>query len=248
MSSVPRFFVSILDINGNSVVLPPEAAHHARNVLRLQEGEKIQVLPGDGTALVCTLTEVGKAAVVAHADERFTPDTEPETRVTVAQALPKTAEKIEQVLQHGTEIGAVRFVVFNAHRSVARLEYHSEKLSKRMIRWQGIVKSAAEQSGRAIIPDVSWMGEARHYSPFEEDAVFVLHESATAPLRDALSVLPESVARLRIIVGPEGGLTDEEVSHFQSEGAKVVSLGPRILRTETAALVALSQILYARGD
>jgi 16S rRNA (uracil1498-N3)-methyltransferase len=248
MSSAPRFFVTLGDIQGDSVILPPDAAHHARNVLRLQPGQTIHVLPSDGTALACTLTDVSKT-VVAHVDERFSPGTEPETKVTVTQALPKTAEKIEQVLQHGTEIGAARFVVFGAKRSVARLE-GNEKIAKREERWRGIVQGAAEQSGRGVLPPVDWFRlGARYLLPCsEQDAVFVLHESAAAPLRDALRPLPDAAHRLMIIVGPEGGLTDEEVSHFQSEGAQVVTLGPRILRTETAALVALSQILFARGD
>lgn len=246
MPPPPRFFVSLLDIQGNSVILPPEAAHHARNVLRLQPGETIHVHPGDGTALVCTLTDVGKV-VIAEVRERITLDTEPETRVTVAQALPKTAEKIEQVLQHGTEIGAAGFVVFGACRSVARLE-GADKIAKRLERWRGIVQGAAEQSGRGVLPPVAWSrGGARELLPsYEQDTVFVLHESATAPVRDALKTLPDSAHRLMIVVGPEGGFTDEEVNTFRVAGASVVSLGPRILRTETAALVALAQILFAR--
>lgn len=251
MSSTPRFFVPAAAVTGDVVTLPTEAAHHARNVLRLRIGESIVIHTGDGLALHCVLTDPGGKASTATAtiQDRVTLETEPRVRVTVAQALPKTPDKIEQVLQHGTEVGAAGFVFFAARRSVARLET-GDKVERRLERWQQIVRGAAEQSGRAVLPTVVWSPSAMEIARTFGDyaAALILHEGATVRLGGALRLLPESVERLLIVVGPEGGFADEEIALFTSAHASVVSLGPRVLRTETAALVALAQILYARQD
>lgn len=254
MSSVPRFFVPPAAIQSGLVTLPPDDAHHARSVLRLRVGEPVFVHDGRNVVYRATLTDVSARAVVARVDESGPAGTEPATRVTVAQALPKTTDKIEQVLQHGTEIGAAGFVLWGAFRSVAKLGT-GDKVEKRLERWRGIVKGAAEQSGRGVLPGVEWNDGARDMAGQVAtfDAALVLHEAAGAgpgsSLAAALAALPAHAApRLLVIVGPEGGLTDEEVALFTSAGARPVSLGPRVLRTETAALVAVAQILFARGD
>ena len=250
MSSIPRFFVSPADIAGEDrVLLPADAAHHARNVLRLRPGEAVLLHDGAGGGVRAELTEVTPKAVRATVLERFAVRTEPRVRVTVAQALPKTGEKVEQVLQHGTEVGAAGFLLFPAQRSVARLDA-KDKAERRIERWRGIIRGAAEQSGRGVLPEVEWIASsadalAARLATF--DAVLVLHEAASVPLRQALTAAPSGTAtRVCIVVGPEGGLTEGEVARFTEAGAVAVSLGPRILRTETAALVALAQILYAR--
>jgi 16S rRNA (uracil1498-N3)-methyltransferase len=245
MSSTPRFFVPPDAIADGIVTLPTEAAHHARNVLRLRPGERLWIHDGQGTIHDAILLEGGGKIVQAQISSSAAAISEPDLRVTVAQALPKTAEKIEQVLQHGTEVGATGFVVFAAARSVARLD-GTDKLEKRLNRWRGIVQGAAEQSGRGVLPTVQYLPTpadvARTFA--EYDAVLLLHESATVSLRVALSALPAPLLRLVILVGPEGGFTEQEVERFHTAHALPVSLGPRILRTETAALVALAQLLF----
>ena len=252
MSSTPRFFVPPGAILGDTITLPPDAAHHARNVLRLREGDGLIAHDGAGVAYHATVAgAVGSknTPLLAHITRRETLHTEPTTRITVAQALPKTGEKIEQVLQHGTEIGAAGFVFWTGFRSVARLA-DGEKVDKRLIRWRGIVQSAAEQSGRGVLPGVDWQPFAPDIARLvpNYDAAFILHESAITPLRDALAALPAGSNHLLVIVGPEGGLTDSEVETLAASGATPVTLGPRVLRTETAALVALTQMLVLRGE
>lgn len=250
MSSTPRFFVPPSAIQGDTVILPPEDAHHAVGVLRLREGEEIVVHDNAGNGLRCRLTRAQPKSASAAVESRYVVPTEPMTRITVAQALPKTGEKIEQVLQHGTEVGAGGFVLFQSERSVARME-QKDKIEKRLERWQGIVRGAAEQSGRGRLPTVEWERHAPDVARRigEWDAAITLHEGATFPLREALQSAPLAGAtRLLVLVGPEGGFTDNEVTTFAAAGAAPVSLGARVLRTETAALVALAQILYARGE
>lgn len=251
MSSTPRFFVPPEAIVGDTVTLPTEAAHHARNVLRLRVGEAVVLHDGLGVAYQATLTDLSGKVVQAQVTRRAPVLAEPRTRITVAQALPKTSDKIEQVLQHGTEIGAAGFLFFAAKRSVARLA-EGEKIDKRLLRWRGILQGAAEQSGRGIIPSVEWAGLtpdlAKRLPDF--DRTLILHESAALPLAAVLAEIPLEQSRqirLLIVVGPEGGLDDQsEVPMLTDAGGVSVSLGPRILRTETAALVALTQILFAR--
>ena len=246
MSSTPRFFVTTDALQGDLVTLPREDAHHARSVLRLRAGEAIVVHDGTGMAHTAALVEVTATQVTARLVASEPVQTEPRTRVVVAQALPKNADKLEQVLQHGTEAGAAGFAVFPAARSVARLD--SDKIDKRMDRWRGIVKGAAEQSRRGVLPDVSWYPSPRELlaRAADFDAILVFHEGATGSLRDTLALLPPGAARLMVLVGPEGGFADAEVAGFEATGAILVSLGPRVLRTETAALVGLAQILFAR--
>ncbi|MBC8134594.1 MAG: 16S rRNA (uracil(1498)-N(3))-methyltransferase [Fibrella sp.] len=250
MSSTPRFFVPPSAIQSDSVTLPADAAHHAVGVLRLREGEAILVHDNTGDGYQCRLIRAQPKAVVAAIESRYTVMSEPKTRITVAQALPKTGEKIEQVLQHGTEVGAGGFVLFQSERSVARME-QKDKVEKRLERWQGIVHGAAEQSGRGRLPTVEWERHAPDITRRigEWDAAMTLHEGATLSLRDALQTeRVAGAARILILVGPEGGFTDAEVAGFTGAGAVSVSLGARILRTETAALVALAQILYTRNE
>jgi len=249
MSSIPRFFVPPESLTGDTAVLPSEAAHHARNVLRLRPGETIVLHDGEGFAYRAVLEEVSPKSVTVCVVERVPVITEPKTRITVAQALPKTGEKVEQVLQHGTEIGAAGFILFPGRRSVARLEEKGEKIERRLLRWQGIAQGAAEQSGRGMVPDVAWCGASREVarSFTNYDRTLVLHESATLSLATALKHLPARATRLLVLVGPEGGFdSKEEITLFAQAGGLPVSLGPRVLRTETAALVALAQILFAR--
>lgn len=252
-SSAPRFFVPPLSVADMQIAaLPAEAAHHARNVLRLRPGEAVALHDGLGFAYDALLEEVSAKAVTMRITGRRALASEPRTRITIAQALPRTPDKVEQVLQHGTEAGAAGFVLFAGQRSVARLA-DGEKIDRRLQRWRGIVLGAAEQSGRGVLPDVAWVsGAAELTARFAgAERVLVLHEGATLPLAAALRGLDVgeeegAPARLCVVVGPEGGLDAvDEVARFQAAGAVPVSLGPRVLRTETAALVAVAQILYA---
>lgn len=250
MTPLPHFFVPPSAITGDAVTLPPDAAHHAATVLRLQVHDSLVVLDNTGTAYRCRITVAAPKSVVAQVESAFVPNTEPRTRVTVAQVLPKTGEKIEQVLQHGTEVGADGFVVFQSERSVARMETR-DRVEKKTERWRGIVQSAAEQSKRGVLPPVSWARFVPDVAARikDWDAAILCHPAAALSLRDALATPPvATAARLLLIIGAESGFTDAEVAAFAQNGAVGVTLGARILRTETAALVALSQILYARGE
>ena len=241
-----RFFVRPDQISGGLVLLDADDAHHLRVVLHAQAGGKIAVLDGSGREWPATLTELGKTRAEARLGEPFSLQTEPRTQVTVAQALPKVAEKMEQVWQRGTEIGAVGFWAFSSERSLTPLA--GERHAKRLGRWQAIIKTAAEQAHRAVLPALRGDGDfaaVLRDAPAYDLALLAHEADGAAPLPRVLSALPTPPARVLVIVGPESGFTAPEVAAARKAGVQVVSLGPRILRTETAALVAVSQILFA---
>ncbi|MGC8783462.1 MAG: 16S rRNA (uracil(1498)-N(3))-methyltransferase [Armatimonadota bacterium] len=237
-----RFFVSAEQFSDGIVRILGEDARQIRVVLRLQPGDQIGVLDGSGKEYRCVLESVQKDETVARVDDWVDLDVEPTVHITVVQSLAK-GEKIEQVIQHGTEIGVSRFLLVHTERSVVRLAGERERT--RIERWRRIAKEAAEQAHRAKVPTVDGVLSLRQaLERLAGTSVLALHpEGAALSLAQWLrrGALASAVA---VVVGPEGGLTDEEVVLCQKQGATTISLMPRILRTETAALVAVSQILF----
>ena len=241
-----RFFVRPEQIVGEFVYLDGDDAHHLRVVLHAQPGTKISVLDGSGREWPAALTELGKTKAAAQLREPFEPKTEPNVQVTVAQALPKVGEKMEQVWQRCTEIGASGFIAYSSERSLTHLT--GERQEKRQVRWSAIVKTAAEQAHRAVLPSLSIVGEFRDVlaSAGGYDMALLAYEGETDTLlKPTLAAQTPAPKRILVVVGPEGGFSDTETKAARKAGVQLVSLGPRILRTETAALVLVSQILFA---
>ena len=241
-----RFFVRPDQIQAGSVTLDADDAHHLRTVLQARPGDTLAVLDGSGREWPAVLSAVGKTRAEARLGEPFEPGTEPGTKITVAQALPKMAEKMEQVLQRGTEIGAASFWMFESERSQTQLI--GERQAKRMTRLQNIVKTAAEQAHRAVLPTVRADGLLREVlaTAHGYDLALFAHTGDGLPtLHTALRVCQSVPQSVLVIVGPESGFTNAEAAQARAAGAAGVSLGPRILRTETAAMVLAAQILFA---
>jgi 16S rRNA (uracil1498-N3)-methyltransferase len=241
-----RFFVRPDQFAGSLVTLGADDAHHLRVVLHAQPGQPIAVLDGSGREWPATLLELGKTKAAARLGDPVSPQTEPPVQITVAQALPKVTDKMEQVLQRGTEIGASGFWAFASERSLTHLT--GERHDRRRGRWEAIIKTAAEQAHRARLPALRVDGDFVEVlkAAGEVDLALLAYEGEReTTLRRALAALPAPPKRILIIVGPESGLTDSEVKAACKAGVPTVSLGLRILRTETAALVMVSQILFA---
>lgn len=241
-----RFFIRPDQIASGLVSLDSDDAHHLRVVLHAQPGQKIAVLDGSGQEWAATLTEMGKTQAIARLGEPFYPKTEPTVQITVAQALPKVAEKMEQVLQRGTEIGASGFWAFSSERSLTHLT--GERHEKRLGRWNAIIKTAAEQSHRAVLPTLQVSGgysevlaAAKNY----DLTLLAYEEEQERTLSLALAESSQTLEKILIIIGPESGITPHEAAASRKAGVQTVSLGPRILRTETAAMVMTAQILFA---
>ncbi|MCA2981706.1 MAG: 16S rRNA (uracil(1498)-N(3))-methyltransferase [Myxococcaceae bacterium] len=215
--------------------------HHLSVVQRVAVGDAVEVFDGEGQVFDATVEALDGAAVtlrLSGARRVLAP-----RRVVVVQGLPK-AEKLELVLQKGTELGASAFLPAQARRSVARLD---GKEAQKLARFRRIVEEAARQCGRADVPEVLTPC-ALEAADVTGAAMLVLDEAEKAvPLSMALDALPAD-APLALVVGPEGGLDRAEVQALVSRGARTVTLGPRILRTETAALAALAVIRHRDGQ
>jgi len=230
------FYVDALPGVGGLVVVDGDEGFHAATVRRLRVGERVVLGDGDGELADCEVAETGKRELTATVLARRTAN-RPRPAVTVVQAIPK-AERSELAIELATEAGADAFVAWQAARCVAR--WDGPKADKGLRRWRAVARSAARQSRRAFIPGVDGVITTRELLDGVPRAlVLALHESATAPLTD-LDVA--AAASITMVVGPEGGITDDEIDALTTAGAHAVRLGPTVLRTSTAAAVALGAL------
>lgn len=238
---------------GTVVSLSPDDSAHAARVLRLTPGNVIIICDGRGYEYEARLEQVSSRAVTARVTSGRPSTAEPNTHLTLIQGVAKGA-KMDLIVQKAVEVGVSRIIPVTTERTVVRLE--PAKATARVERWQRIAYEAAKQSGRAEIPVVEAVHAWSDLWPADnQDLVLVPWEGETergivAALRsnlteDNASTVP---ARIAIAIGPEGGLSDDEVSLARRHGAQAVTLGPRILRTETAGLVAATLVLAAAGD
>jgi 16S rRNA (uracil1498-N3)-methyltransferase len=222
------------------VSLEGPRVHHLAVVQRVTTGERLEVFDGEGQVFDATVVSVGDGVMTLELGEARR--VEAPRRIVVVQGLPK-ADKLELVLQKGTELGASAFLPAEARRSVARLE---GKVDQKLARWRRIVEEAARQCGRADVPEVL-TPVALEDVELAGAATLVLDEAERAvPLSVAVAAL-DADTPIALVVGPEGGLDRHEVDTLVARGAVAVTLGPLILRTETAALAALSVIRHLDG-
>jgi 16S rRNA (uracil1498-N3)-methyltransferase len=245
-----RYFVPPGQWSDLSVRIAGPDARHLAAVLRARPGERIIAADGNGRAAIAVLDRVSADEVVASLEQMLEETNEPSVRVTVAQGLPK-GDKMETVIQKGTEAGAIRFIPFVSRRTVVQLDGGKE--AKRLERWARIAKEAAEQAHRGAVPEVTPVTKWRELLAGigRYDAAFFCYErEESLAFRRLLTELKarKPAADILLIVGPEGGFDEEEAKEAEAAGCRAISLGRRILRTETAALVALSCILYEFGE
>ena len=239
-----QFFAEPSWIRENKIYMQGADVNHIKNVLRMKPGEDVRVSDGGGKAYLCCIHSYEGQTAVLDILKELDPDTELPSRIVLFQGLPK-GDKMEWIVQKAVELGAYRIVPFAAKRSVVRLD--EKKAEKKQARWQLIAKGAAEQSGRGIIPEVGAVcsfAEALRMAG-ELDVVLIpyeLEEGMKETARILKGIAPgQSVG---IFIGPEGGFEEEEVEQAKRAGAHAVTLGKRILRTETAGLTALSILMY----
>jgi 16S rRNA (uracil1498-N3)-methyltransferase len=243
---MPRLFLLPEQFSGDMALISgPDHLHLAR-VLRCRPGDKVILLDNAGNAFQAVLVTIGKTQTEAAIQGRLGDmPSEPPVFITVAQALGK-GDRFEQVLQHGTEVGASAFLPLRTARCV--VDVPAARMAERVGRWRQIVRGAAEQSGRTRLPEVFApipFAELLRRATQTEALTLLLHPDTSAmPLRTVLRALPEPPKRLILAVGPEGGWSPAEVSAARTANVKSIAIGAYVLRTETAALVAISQILY----
>jgi len=245
--SLPVHLVpSLLGVRvGDEVVVEGDEAHHAVAVRRLRVGERVVLTDGAGLSVTGAVASTGKRRLTIAVEEVVAAD-RPAPAFTVAQALPK-GERGELAVEVLTEIGAARIVPWAAARSVA--VWKGERAEKSLAKWRSTAREAAKQARRSWFPTVEPLASTAAVTALVEGAAaaVVLHEEGGLPL--SAVELPDGAAQgadeaeIVVVVGPEGGLTDEEIAAFEAAGAQTVRLGAEVLRTSTAGVAALAALL-----
>ena len=228
---------------GGSFELPAGAAAHVARVLRLVAGDALVLFDGAGQEAAATIAEIRGSSVHVNVTVPAVVDRESPLSLTLVQGVSR-GERMDLVMQKATELGVARLVPVMTERSVVKLD--AAQAAKRLQHWQGVVAAACEQSGRAWLPEVlppqpllKWLAQPAK----EGEQRFLLHPGSSTRARD----LP-ALRSATLLIGPEGGLAPQEREAALLAGFQDLSLGPRILRTETAALAALAALRAVAGD
>lgn len=235
-----HFFVPAENISDSQVVITGGDFNHIKNVLRMKPNEKFIANDGNGASYCCSIREFVGDSVVADIEKGQLESSELPVRLVLFQGLPK-ADKMELIIQKAVELGAAEIVPVEMVRCVVKLD--EKKKKSKLARWQSIAESAAKQSGRTVIPEVKAVMNFDDALKYAEtlDVLLVPYECA-----DSLKKLREKIDGLKtgmsagIFIGPEGGYEEKEIEKAKEHGGEIVSLGKRILRTETAAIASLS--------
>ena len=239
-----RFFVEPSQIGEKEIVITGPDVNHIRNVLRMRAGEELLAADGQGSEYRCILRELQDSEIRAEICRRLGSSAELPSRITLFQGLPKS-DKMDFIIQKCVELGVFRIVPVTTKRTVVKLD--AKKEESRRKRWTAVSESAAKQSGRGIIPEISGVQSFREAveEAGELDVCLIPYEKAEnmARTREILSGIPAG-ASIGVFIGPEGGFEEEEVREAMEAGARPITLGRRILRTETAGMAVLAMLGY----
>ncbi len=241
---MPRVYIPAERIEGEQITLQSREARYILKVLRLDLGDKVMVFDGEGGEYLTELCEDYQEGVYLAVKEALRPERESHLKITLGQGLLK-GEKMKFVIQKATELGADRIVPLATYRSVPILE--GERESLRVGRWRRIAQEAAKQCGRTMVPHVETVRELEDFLSQREGTKLILWEEESTPLREVLEKVDLS-SGISVLIGPEGGFSEEEVSSAQTHGFLVAGLGQRVLRAETAAISVLSILQHLFGD
>lgn len=233
-----RFYTPPENVGENSLTITGDEAKHIKNVLRMQAGDEVIVFDGSGYDYICRMTAVG-AQVEAQVLQKQLNKTEPDIKLTLYQAYPKSA-KMEEIVQKSIELGAARIVPFIAHRCVKRPEDSS--------RLRRVALAAVKQCGRSMLPsveDVLRFDDALKLMKAHDKLIVCWEEERVTSLKEALA---DDAKNIGVVIGPEGGLEESEVKRMREAGGVSVTLGPRIMRTETAGIAVMAAVFYEKGQ
>lgn len=242
-----RYFISASQVQDDRVTIEGEDVKHISKVMRMTVGDNIICCTEDGKSALCELEEINSDLIKAVPLEWLEEQKKLPVHVTIVQGLPK-GDKLETVIQKGTELGADQFIPFKAERSIVK--WDEQKSAKKLQRLKKIAKEAAEQSHRTTIPLIEMPYSISSLIKASESYDYKLiayEEEARAGETAALvQTLHEANVndRIMVVFGPEGGLSDNEVASLIQAGFASCGLGPRILRTETAAMYVLAAVSY----
>lgn len=239
-----HFFVTPQQISGDKIRIEGGDVNHMKNVLRMKLHEKAEISDGESRTYLCEVEAYEEDVAVLHILEEMEADTEPASKLYLFQGLPKS-DKMELIVQKAVELGVYQVIPVAMKRSVVRLD--DKKAAKKADRWNSIAESAAKQAGRSRIPEVTMTLSYKEALKMAEelDVTLLPYE-----LAGGMKVTREVIRQIKsgqsvgIFIGPEGGFEPEEVDAAVSMGAKVITLGRRILRTETAGLATLAVLMF----
>lgn len=239
-----HFFVTPEQVREGQIRIEGSDVNHMKNVLRMKLGEELHVSDGNNKKYLCEIVSMDADSVYTVIKEELVSDTELPSKIHLFQGLPKS-DKMELIVQKAVELGVYEIIPVATKRAVVKLD--DKKAEKKVERWNSISESGAKQSGRNVIPKVkSVMGykEAMQYAN-TLDVILIPYE-----LAEGMNETRQVIEAIRpgqsvgIFIGPEGGFETAEVEYAVAQGAKVITLGKRILRTETAGLTTLSILMY----
>lgn len=239
-----QFFVEDAQVGEHTVTIEGSDVNHIKNVLRMKRGEQVRISSTSGKNYFGEIAEFSGDTVLVAITQECAPDTELPSRIYLFQGLPKS-DKMELIIQKAVELGACEIIPVAMKNCVVKLD--EKKAAAKTARWQEIAKSAAKQSKRSVIPTV---GRPVSYQEAlaiaaELDVVLIPYENerGMAATREAIEAIVPGQS-IGILIGPEGGFSDGEIALARERDMKLISLGGRILRTETAGLATLSVLMY----
>ncbi len=238
---IPRIYIDQTLTPSGSIEIEEHGRHYLSHVLRLRSGDKIIGFNGNGNEYLATVAELSSKKVVIEIESECHPKRESELRIELGQGISR-GERMDIVFQKAIELGVHSLAPIWTRRCQVQLT--GARLEKRLLHWRGVVQSACEQSGRTIVPPLqpaatldAWLANT------DNELAIVLDPGASLSLTELTRA-----SRIRLLIGPEGGLEPDEVQRSQTQGFIPVRLGPRILRTETAAIAALTALQTLWGD
>ena len=245
---MPKFFVTQDKITKNQIIIDTEDVAHISRVLRLGIGDSITVCDSQGTDYEAEIEEMEQGRVICTVTGKRASVSEPNIKVTLFQGLPK-ASKMEYIIQKTTELGISEIVPVRLSRCVVKIDNKKDE-KKKLERWQKISEAAAKQSGRGIVPEISeimTLDEVIERSK-EFDLFFVPYECEEKKTLKEVLLSKQNIKSVGFIIGPEGGFDIAETEKLRESGIATVTLGKRILRTETAGEAVLAMTMYEIGD
>lgn len=250
---MPKFFVKQEQINEDIIKIQGQDVNHIKKVLRAKIGDELQICNSqNGENFLCDIEEIRSEDILCKIKQKIEEKVESNIEVTVFQGLPK-ADKMEYIIQKSVELGVYDITPVEMKRCVVKLDEKDK--NKKQLRWQKISEVAAKQCGRDIIPQINKIINIKNICELikKYDIVLVAYENEKQnTLKEQLNLIKEKMEKLKsdelikigIVIGPEGGLEEQDVENLKVNGAKIITLGKRILRTETVALNVLSVIMY----
>lgn len=250
---MPKFFIKQEQIEKNKIIIIGQDVNHIKKVLRAKLGDELQICNSQsGENFLCEIDDITEKNIVCKIKQKIEKKVESNIKITIFQGLPKS-DKMEYIIQKSVELGVYDITPIEMKRCVVKLEEKDK--NKKVLRWQKISEVAAKQCGRDLIPQINNIINIKNMCDLikKYDIVLVAYENEKDnTLKEQLKIIKKNIdmkqkdsqVNIGIVIGPEGGLEEQDIEIMKENGAQIITLGKRILRTETVALNILSIIMY----